>query len=101
MDQGVNGLRRQDGGGNHSAPCHELQETQKQQATDAERVRNLEIWQKAQNGSLTSLGEKVDNLTKDMNARFWAVQMWLIGLLGGLVVALILLVANLVMMRKP
>ncbi len=87
--------------GDHNPPCRGLQEAQIQQATDAERLRNLEAWQKTQNGSLEALGKKVDDLGKDMNARFWAVQMWLIGLLGGLVVALILLVANLVMMRKP
>ena len=52
------------------------------------KLSNLEGWQRTQNGSLSRLEAKIDSLHR-----------WLIGLLGGMVVSLVLLIANLVTSR--
>lgn len=48
------------------------------------RVSNLEEWQKRQNGSLLRLEEKMDG-----------INLWLRGLMGGVIVSLALLVLQL------
>lgn len=53
-----------------------------------ERICNLEEWQKKQNGSLQRLEQKVDGIYS-----------WLIGLMGGIVTALIMLAINLMLGR--
>ncbi len=52
------------------------------------QVDNLRGWQDKQNGHLERIDEKIDSINK-----------WLIGLLGSTIVSLILLIANLVVMR--
>jgi len=63
--------------GEHETPCADVVRAQ-------EAVRNLERWQKDQNGHLCSIDCKLDGM-----------RTWLIGLLGSMVLALVLLVINL------
>lgn len=49
----------------------------------AERIRNLEAWQKKQNGSLQRIEGKVDK-----------IYIWLIGLMGGVITSLFLLITQ-------
>lgn len=49
-----------------------------------ERIRDLEEWRVRQNGELKAIRERLDN-----------VKNWLMGLLGSMVLALLLLVVNL------
>jgi hypothetical protein len=61
-------------GGEHELPCADVVRAQ-------EAIRNLERWQKDQNGHLCSIDCKLDGM-----------KAWLIGLLGSMVLALVLLV---------
>lgn len=54
-----------------------------------ERAGNLERWQKDQNGHLKAIDQKLD--------RF---QVWLIGVMGGVITSLGLLILNLVIARQ-
>ena len=57
-------------------------------AAHGARLDSLEAYQDKQNGHLERIDEKIDSINK-----------WLIGLLGSTIVSLILLIANLVVMR--
>jgi len=54
-----------------------------------EQISSLKKWQKKQNGSLQVIDEKLN--------RFY---FWLIGLMGGMITSLVLLIANILILRK-
>lgn len=55
-----------------------------QLARHDERLKELEMWREKQNGELKAIRERLDNLKS-----------WLMGVMGSMILALVLLVLNL------
>lgn len=62
-----------------------------------ERIEHLEMWQQKQNGSLQALEARVSDLQEKQEERFRSIEAWLRGIMGGLLVSLAMLVADLLM----
>lgn len=63
-------------------------------AEHTESIKNLEGWQKRQNGSLLKIEEKLDWMNEKFDQRFNSLYFWLVGLMGGVIASLILLITG-------
>lgn len=63
-------------------------------AEHGESIKNLQGWQKRQNGSLLKIEEKIDRMDEKFNERFNSLYFWLVGLMGGVIASLFLLVTK-------
>lgn len=73
----------------HSTPCGDLKVVQ-------ESVRNLEGWQKRQNGQLQDNNQSLRDLNETLNERINSLKNWILGALLAAVLALLSAVLNLV-----
>lgn len=64
-----------------------------------ERIRHLESWQRMQNSTLSKLDDRVTQLDEKLDSRLGDIQRWLIGLMGGVATAILMLGINIVMGR--
>ncbi len=63
-------------------------------AEHGESIKNLQGWQKRQNGGLLKIEEKIDRMDEKFNERFNSLYFWLVGLMGGVIASLFLLVTK-------
>lgn len=59
-------------------------------AEHSEKIRNLEMWQEKQNGSL----QRVEGRVEKIEGKVDKIYAWLIGVMGGVITSLFLLITQ-------